>query len=43
MKTKNQFLKNQMKNKTENKNIQTLDIQYFVLFPILSLPKINTI
>jgi len=32
-----------MKNKIENKNTQTLDNQYFVLFSILSLLKINTI
>jgi len=32
-----------MKNKTENNNIQTIDIQYFGLFSILSLLKINTI
>lgn len=32
-----------MKNKTENKNIQTLDNQYFDLFSVISLHKINTI
>lgn len=32
-----------MKNKTENKNIQTLDNQYFDLFSVLSFHKINTI
>jgi hypothetical protein len=32
-----------MKNKTENKNIQNTDNQYFGLFSILSLLKINTI
>lgn len=32
-----------MKNKTENKNAQSLDNQYFVLFYVVSLLKINTI
>lgn len=32
-----------MKNKTENKNKQIIDNQYFDLFSILSLLKINTI
>lgn len=32
-----------MKNKTENKNIQTLDNQYFGLFSVVSSLKINTI
>ena len=32
-----------MKNKTENKNTQMIDNQYFVLFYVVSLLKINTI
>lgn len=32
-----------MKNKTENKNTQSLDNQYFDLFYVVSLLKINTI
>jgi len=32
-----------MKNKIENKNTQTIDNQYFGLFSVISLLKINTI